>query len=137
MSTDWFIVENVAEIPSPSLLVYPARSRANLERVLAMTGGPARLRPHIKTHKLGELVQMHVQAGVTQCKAATIAEAELAASNGMKDVLFSYQPVGPNVARLLELIRRFPQTPFRTIVDDAGALKQLSAAATQANCIGK
>ncbi len=132
MSTDWFIVENVAEIPSPSLLVYPARSKANLERVLAMTGGQARLRPHIKTHKLGEMVQMHVAAGVTQCKAATIAEAELAAANGMKDVLLSYQPVGPNVARFIELIRRFPQTTFRTIVDDAGALKALSTAAVQA-----
>ncbi len=132
MSTDWFIVENAADIPSPSLLVYPARVRANLERVLTMTGGPARLRPHIKTHKIGEMVQMHVQAGVTQCKAATIAEAELAATYGMTDVLLSYQPVGPNVARLLELIRRFPQAIFRTIVDDSGALKTLSAAAAKA-----
>jgi len=133
MGTDWFIVENVAEIASPSLLIYPARSQANLDRVLTMTGGPTRLRPHIKTHKLGEMVQLHVAAGVTQCKAATIAEAELAASNGMTDVLLSYQPVGPNVSRLLELIHRFPQTIFRTIVDDSGVLKKLSDAATQAN----
>lgn len=133
MANDWFIVENVAEIASPSLLVYPDRSKANLDKVLAMTGGPARLRPHIKTHKLGEMVQMHVAAGVTRCKAATIAEAELAASNGMTDVLLSYQPVGPNISRLLELIRRFPQTTFRTIVDDSSALKNLSAAATQAD----
>jgi D-serine deaminase-like pyridoxal phosphate-dependent protein len=132
MSNDWFNVENVAEIPSPSLLVYPERVAENLRRVLAITGGPARLRPHIKTHKLGEIVRLHVDAGVTQCKAATIAEAELAAMNGMTDVLLSYQPVGPNVARLIELIRRFPQTTFRTIVDDAGALRALSFAAAQA-----
>lgn len=132
MSADWFRVSNVAEIPSPALLVYPARCKANLDRVLALTGGPARLRPHIKTHKIGELVEMHVKAGVMQCKAATIAEAELAATYGMTDVLLSYQPVGPNVSRLLELIRRFPQTVFRTIVDDLRVLKQLGAAAADA-----
>jgi len=132
MSNEWYQVENVEEIPSPSLLVYPDRVAENLRRVLALTGGPARLRPHIKTHKLGEIVRMHVEAGVTKCKAATIAEAELAATNGMTDVLLSYQPVGPNVARLIELIRRFPQTTFRTIVDDAGALQQLSHAAVKA-----
>jgi D-serine deaminase-like pyridoxal phosphate-dependent protein len=132
MSNEWFKVENVAEIPSPSLLVYPERVAENLRRVLALTGGPARLRPHIKTHKLGEVLRLHLAAGVTQCKAATIAEAELAAANGLHDVLLSYQPVGPNVARLIELIRRFPATQFRTIVDDAGALEQLSLAATKA-----
>lgn len=132
MSNEWFKIENEAEVPSPSLLIYLERVEENLKRVLAITGGPARLRPHIKTHKLGEIVQMHVAAGVTQCKAATIAEAELAAANGMKDVLLSYQPVGPNVGRLLELIRRFPQTVFRSIVDDSGALKRLSAAAVTA-----
>ena len=132
MSNEWFKIANEAEVPSPSLLIYRERVEENLRRVLAITGGPARLRPHIKTHKLGEIVQMHVAAGVTQCKAATIAEAELAAANGMKDVLLSYQPVGPNVGRLLELIRRFPHTVFRTIVDDSGALKRLSAAAVAA-----
>ncbi len=52
---------------------------------------------------------------------------------GAQHVLFAYQPVGPNVSRLLELIRRFPKTGFAAIVDNAATILTLSSAAKTHN----
>src|SRR5207344_2513052 len=129
----WYTVENVADIPSPALLVYPDRVERNIRRMIEIAGGVARLRPHMKTNKLREVVRMHLDQGITRFKAATIAEAEMAASCGAPDVLLAYQPVGPNVARLLDLVRAFPSTRFAAVVDDQNAIQRLSQLFTAAN----
>jgi D-serine deaminase-like pyridoxal phosphate-dependent protein len=128
-------VENVGDVPSPTLLVYPDRVEENIRRMIRLAGGPDRLRPHIKTHKLAEIIRMQLNAGITRFKTATIAETEMVASCGAPDVLLAYQPVGPNVARLLELMRRYPNTRFSTIADDADLLRVLSGACTDAGLI--
>jgi D-threonine aldolase len=122
-------VENEESVPSPALLVHRDRLEGNLDRMLALVGDPARLRPHIKTHKTPQIVAMQVERGITKCKAATIAEAEMAAEAGATDILLATQPVGPNVARLLALIEAFPQVRFHTLVDDLGAARRLGGAA--------
>jgi len=125
----WFAVANVAEVPSPSLLVYPERVEENLTRMLATVGEPNRLRPHMKTHKMPELIRLQVARGISKFKCATIAEAEMTAASGATDVLLAYQMVGPNVERFLQLQKKFPGTRFSTIADDEKALRALSRAA--------
>lgn len=127
---DWFAVTNAAEIPSPALLIHPERVEANLGEMLRIAGGPARLRPHVKTHKLAELVRRQAELGIMKFKGATIAEAELAAANGARDVLLAQQPVGPNTGRLVRLAELFPGTRFAATVDDAEAVRALAAANT-------
>jgi D-serine deaminase-like pyridoxal phosphate-dependent protein len=126
-------MENEAEIPSPSLLLYRARAEENIRRMLAIAGGPERLRPHVKTHKLAPLVRAQLALGVTKFKCATIAEAEITGDAGAPDVLFAFPPLGPNVARLLELQRQFPATSFSTIADSEESILALGAAARAAN----
>src|SRR5690348_11617129 len=43
-------------LPSPSVLVFRAYLERNLDRMIALAGGPERLRPHCKTHKTREIV---------------------------------------------------------------------------------
>src|SRR5690606_20070104 len=105
---DWMQVRNADEVPSPALLVYTDRVATNLDRMVEIAGDPARLRQHVKTHKTPQLVAMQVARGITRCKAATIAEAEMAAAAGATDVLLATQPVGPAMGRLLRLVRAFP-----------------------------
>jgi D-serine deaminase-like pyridoxal phosphate-dependent protein len=133
IDANWFQIENVDEVASPALLFYPERISANIERVIEIAGGTERLRPHIKTHKAGMIVIMHLAQGITKFKCATIAEAELLATHAAPDVLLAHQPVGPNVARVIELIGRFPETKFSVIADDEGAIKQLADAAKAAD----
>jgi D-serine deaminase-like pyridoxal phosphate-dependent protein len=123
---NWFEVEEVAAIPSPSLLVYRQRVEQNVRQMLAIAGNPARLRPHIKTHKMREVIDLQRAHGITKFKCATIAEAELAALAGVQDLLLAYQPVGPAVRRVAELLLRFPDVHFSVIADNAAVPVELS-----------
>ena len=129
MKTDWFRLSNEDEVASPALLIFEERADANVRRMLEIAGGPARLRPHVKTHKLGPLVARQRALGITKFKCATIAEAEMCALAGAPDVLLALAPVGPNIARFCQLAQAFPATHFSTIADDSSALRALSAAA--------
>lgn len=128
MGGDWFQVRNAEEIASPALLFYPERIAANISRAIEMAGGVDHLRPHIKTHKSGMLVIMHLAQGITRFKCATLAEAQLLASHFAPDVLLAYPVIGPNIGRLVDLIRRFPETRFAVVADDRGAIEKLSLA---------
>lgn len=128
----WFRIANVQDVPSPALLIYPDRVEENVRRMIGMAGGIERLRPHMKTHKLPEVIRLQTARGIAKFKCATIAEAEMVAACGVLDVLLAYQPVGPNAGRLVQLARNFPRTKFSTIADDAGALRALATAFAEA-----
>lgn len=125
MST-WFNVANVQEVASPALLLYPDRIAENVGRMIRMAGGTDRLRPHLKTHKLAEVLRIQLEQGITKFKCATIAEAEMAASAGAPDVLIAYPIVGPNVSRLLELPQKFPATKFSCVADNVSSIRILA-----------
>ncbi|MEO7299276.1 MAG: D-TA family PLP-dependent enzyme [Verrucomicrobiota bacterium] len=128
----WFAVNNVEEIDSPALLIYPERVEENVRRMIALAGGPHRLRPHVKTHKLPELIRLQMNLGITKFKCATIAEAEMVANCGAPDIFLAYQVVGPKLHRFIQLARKFPQINFSVLIDDEQALRALSHAATEA-----
>ena len=130
--TDWYKVSNVDEVASPALLVYPDRVEENIRRMIQIAGGVERLRPHMKTNKLPEVIRMQMTQGIMKYKCATIAEAEVAAACSVPDLLLAYQPVGPNVKRLVQLVKKFPSTRFSALVDDEGAVQALSRAASEA-----
>ena len=102
-----------------------------------MAGTADRLRPHVKTHKLGEIVQLQLKAGITRFKCATIAEAEMLAQAGARDVLLANQLVGPNARRLAKLAGWFREVRFSTIADDAEAVGNLASAGQEACYSGR
>ncbi len=113
---------------SPSLVIFRDAVRRNLDAMVAMAGSPARLRPHVKTHKMPAIVRMAESMGIRKHKCATIAEAEMVAASGGSDVLIAYPIVGPNLGRLARLIPAYPATKFRATVDEPGAAHDLSEA---------
>ena len=121
-----YLVKNVDEIPSPSMLVYREQLRENIARTLEIAGGPERLRPHVKTHKMRAVIEMQRAAGIDKFKCATIYEARMLAEMGVEDVFIAYQMIGPNIGRLVVLADRYPGTTFRCMVDDRGAAEALS-----------
>ncbi|MEN3941645.1 D-TA family PLP-dependent enzyme [Prosthecobacter sp. SYSU 5D2] len=127
----WFHIENEAELASPALLLYRERIEHNLQLMLKIAGGPERLRPHVKTHKLQHLIVRQVELGITKFKASTIAEAEMCAAGGAADVLLAMPCVGPGGHRLAQLALNFPQTQFSAIADDEATIRTLASAAQQ------
>src|SRR5213078_3585834 len=105
-------------VASPALLLFEERIEANLRLMIKIAHGPERLRPHVKTHKLGPLVRRQVELGITKFKAATVAEAEMCAIAGAPDVLLAMPLVGPNVKRLCALAKKYPGTRFSTLADE-------------------
>jgi len=123
------LLDNEVEISSPALLLIGELVQANIARMLDLAGDPARLRPHVKTHKLGPLVRRQVEAGISKFKCSTIAEAEMVANAGGTDVLLAYPCVGPNPARLCMLAAAFPHARFGTVADALDPVRTLGAAA--------
>ena len=123
----WFEPQNPETIFSPALLIYPHRIEDNIQRLVKIAGNPARLRPHVKTHKMPQVVKMHQKHGVTKLKCATIAEAEMVAGCGVSDILLAYQPVGPTQQRLLNLATSFPEAQFGCLLDNEKTWRELAA----------
>jgi D-serine deaminase-like pyridoxal phosphate-dependent protein len=122
----WSLPDNSDELFSPALVIDRGGVRRNLDAMIDLAGGVHRLRPHVKTHKMPSVVRMVEAAGVHKHKCATIAEAEMVASAGGRDVLIAYPLVGPNVGRLAKLIEQYPDTTFRVVVDNPIAARALS-----------
>lgn len=129
---DWTHFVGEETLPSPFLVLHWERIEANLHRMLECMGDAGRLRPHLKTHKLPEITRRQVELGITKCKVATIAEAQMAAEAGAVDILLSMQPVGPQTERFVRLIREYPQAHFSTLCDHPLAAVALAQAATTA-----
>jgi len=126
----WYEIANAAEVASPTVLVHTDRVEHNLRRMIELVGGdPARLRPHVKTHKLAPIVAMKLAHGIRKFKVSTIAEAEMTAQAGGPDILLAHQPSGPGIGRLIALMQAHPQVRWSTLVDDADNLAAIGAAA--------
>jgi D-serine deaminase-like pyridoxal phosphate-dependent protein len=128
----WYEIANVGEIPSPALAFYPERIEENIRRMIRIAGDAGRLRPHVKTHKTGEIVKLQLKHGIRRFKCSTIAETEMAAAAGAPDVLLAMQPVGPAIPRFFALQRAFPGTFFSAIVDSEEVVRAIARAAADA-----
>lgn len=121
-----------SQVLSPSMIFYPELIRKNIAYLVEAAGGPERVRPHVKTHKTREIVKMQLEVGITKHKCATIAEAEMLATCNAPDVLIAYPLVGPNLGRLVALMKKYPETRFSSLIDDPNAAKALAAAMAEA-----
>jgi len=122
---DWYEIENIDAVDSPALLIYKERVHENI-RLLKSMKDVDLLRPHVKTNKIAEVCRMMLNEGITKFKCATIAEAEMLAMIDAPDVLLAYQPVGPKVNRLAQLVKTYPSTRFSCLIDDYNAAKHIS-----------
>lgn len=122
---DWFSVQGVSKINTPALLVFPERIEHNIQEMIRIAGSEQKLRPHVKTYKMAEVIQMQQKHGIQKFKCATIAEAELLASTGAEDILLAMQPVGPNIARFFDLAKNHPEQTFSCLVDNKTTAHQI------------
>ncbi|CAN5269208.1 D-TA family PLP-dependent enzyme [soil metagenome] len=114
---EWYSILNIDNIDSPALVVYPDRVFSNIRKLKSMVKDVQQLRPHVKTHKMLEVVKLIMEEGILKFKCSTIAEAEMLGMAGAQDVLLAYQPVGPKIKRLAKLIKQYPKTKFFCLID--------------------
>jgi len=122
----------LATLHSPSLLVFADQVRYNIDRMIATARSVNRLRPHCKTHKMAAVVRMLIEKGIRRHKASTIAEVEMLADASVKDIVLAYNPVGPNIGRVIALLQKYSDIKLAVTTDHTGPLRQLSDACVAA-----
>jgi D-serine deaminase-like pyridoxal phosphate-dependent protein len=125
----WQAVDDLDLVDSPGLLVDPDRVADNVRRMIEIVGGRdhvGRLRPHVKTHKMADVVALQREQGIDRFKTATLAEAEMVAAAGGSDVLIAHQLVGPKLDRMIAAIKRYRSTSFSAIVDDVDVVRRIA-----------
>lgn len=121
-------IKNVDAILSPSLVLFSEIVKKNMLEMVRIAGNPIRLRPHCKTHKMAQVIRMAMSMHIDKQKCATIAEAEMLASTGCRDILIAYQLVGPNLDRLVHLTDNLPEVRFGVLVDCVRGVQMLAQA---------
>jgi D-serine deaminase-like pyridoxal phosphate-dependent protein len=132
MHENIYSIADITNLHSPSLIVFLDLVKQNIEQMIRIAGDPNRLRPHCKTHKISEVVALQQQAGIHKFKCATLSEAEMLARANVQDILLAYNPVGPNIKRVVELANAFPKLQLSVTVDHPLPLELLSQAASEA-----
>lgn len=123
---EWYELNNPDDIDSPALLIYKDRVASNIKTMIGIAGNTKRLVPHVKTHKMPEIVKMQLAAGISQFKCATIAEAEMLADAGAENILIAYQLNFSKAKRLLSLIKKYPKVQFASLIDNTDSAKMLN-----------
>lgn len=127
-----YAISDTSRILSPAMLVYREIVIDNLRKMIAIAGSVDRLRPHCKTHKMSAITRMELGLGITKHKCATLAEAEMLADCGVKDIFLAYNLVGPNICRAVRFLQKYPNVKFAVTADDAQMITELSEQMTQA-----
>ncbi|WP_235296264.1 D-TA family PLP-dependent enzyme [Portibacter marinus] len=117
MSNYWNKID-YSEIDTPALIADRDMVEYNIQQAIVYAQGVEHFRPHIKTHKSLQVAKMQMEAGINKFKCATIAEAEMLGIAGAPDVLIAYALQGPKIGRYLNLIEKYLNTNFSSVVDD-------------------
>lgn len=118
---------SLTRVRTPALLIDPARVESNVRAIVAQLGGnPARWRPHVKTAKLGAVMQLMLESGITRFKCATTLELKALLDVGARDALVSFPHVGANAARIRELAAAHPNARVMALIEGEAHLASWS-----------
>lgn len=122
-----------ARFQTPALLVHLDRVRANVDAMLRhVEGNPRRWRPHVKTCKVPQVLELLLGAGVSRFKVATTRELavllEAAGPGRAVDVLVAIAHHGANQQRVLDLARSHPHHRVAMLSEDEHHATALQAA---------
>ncbi len=131
MITDDYKLSSPEALHTPCLLVFPAVIHRNVDRMAELLGGLTRIRPHIKTHKCRQVIELLIGRGVEKFKCASVSEVQLLIESGARDIQLAYPLVGPSAKRLAALLARHRNVAVQVTVDDAGAAEALNEACAQ------
>lgn len=123
---DWYHINNINELDTPALTVYPERVEENMRILKSFLPDVERLCPHVKTHKSAEITKLMMEEGINNFKCATIAEAEMLAMTGAGNIVLAYQPVGPKVIRLVNLVKKYLSSDFSCLIDNLPSAKAIA-----------
>jgi len=115
-------------VNTPAVLVDLDIARRNINRFQAYADAhELKVRPHIKTHKLPAIAEMQLRAGAVgiTCQKVSEAEAMVAGSAEIRDVLITYNILGSEKLRHLTALAR--KVALAVVADSETVVDGLSA----------
>ena len=111
---------------TPYVLIDIVKLQDNINKMATFAASNGlKLRPHVKAHKLPEIARMQIDAGAQGITVATLTEAEVMFSAGIRDILVAYPLIGESkMARAAALLNRGCQLSF--LVDSYYGAHQVS-----------
>src|SRR5438094_10440276 len=82
------------DVATPALILDLEVLRRNMATMAGCLPGPARLRPHAKSHKCAQIARMQLEAGAIGLTTATVWEAVALSRTGVPDLLVANEVVG-------------------------------------------
>lgn len=120
----------LAEVDTPALVIDLDAFERNLERMAAhVASGPARLRPHAKTHKSPIIALKQMALGAVGVCCQKVSEAEIMAQGGIGDILVSNEVI--SISKLERLAALARSTRIAFCIDDGQAVAPAAAAAAR------
>lgn len=118
-------------LPTPALLIDRVRLDANIADMAdTMYTAGVDLRPHFKTSKCVEVARRQLAHGAAGLTCSTPAEVRLLQDEGVDDLLWAHQPVGPaKVTFTIDALRRGGLTIALDSVDAAAPLAEAASTA--------
>lgn len=116
-------------IQTPAVLVDIDVAKRNIERFQTYADSHGlKVRPHIKTHKLPAIAEMQLDAGAVgiTCQKVSEAEAMVAGSGRLNDVLITYNILGDD--KLHALVALAGKVKLAVVADNMTVIDGLSAA---------
>lgn len=119
-------IENDQDFLTPCLIYYKDIIMSNTKKAIKIAGGANRLWPHVKSHKMKDVVKLQQNLGINKFKCATIAEAEMLVNCQVDDILLAYPLVGPSINRFLNLQKSATNSKLWAIGDNFEQISKLS-----------
>lgn len=122
------------DVPTPALVIDEHQVKANIDQTIHLAAGAHRLFPHVKTHKMSQIIELFRKHGVENFKAATSAELALCLRSGAKRALLAFPCFGPHIDELIDLANEFPERSLAMIFDSTEGLNQFSSRSSRLRC---
>lgn len=118
----------VEDLDTPALILDLDILDQNIKRMADFfRGKPARMRPHVKTHKCPIIAHKQIAAGAEGISCQKLSEAEVMVEYGIGDVFITNEIIG--WSKTLRLARLAHHSNMTVLVDDPDNVNQLSRAA--------
>lgn len=117
--------EEMKKLATPAVVIHLDIVERNVKEMLEGAGKVhIKHRPHIKTHRSGELARLQTEMGCCGVTTAKLGEAEVMEEEGIKDILIAYPLIGED--KLERLFRLTQKAEVTTIVNSIIGAQALS-----------
>ena len=110
---------NTSRIITPALLIIKPNLVHNIKKMIEISGDKDRLWPHIKTHKMSDIIKLQIKYGIKKFKCSTISELKLLSSvKKIDQILLAMQLTEDKIEYYIDIQKNNSKIIYSTLIDN-------------------